>query len=82
MLTGHVVLQLSEFCPAPFEYARSFKVTPSSPRELLKFLISSSFRSYFSICFSISSSWCLCHFASFRARCSSLDGPGHLLKPP
>ena len=39
---------------------------------------SSNFTSYFSICFSISSSWCLCHFASLHARRSSLDGPGHL----
>ena len=70
MLTGHVVLQLSEVCPASLEYASSLRVTPSSPMELLRFGTSSNFRSYFSICFSILSSWRLCQRAS--------SCPGHL----
>ena len=78
MLTGQELVQAPEFGSTSLEYPRSFSVTPSSPRELLSVLISSSFRSYFSICFSISSSWCLCHFASLRARRSYFDGPGHL----
>ena len=61
MLTGQALVQAPELGSASLEYPRLFSVTPSSPRELLNVLISSSFRSYFSICFSILSSWCLCH---------------------